>query len=132
MTIPPIVLQFLVSLVAILALYALARALRLGRKSRLENEDIVRVVAGEVEDGFACAHIAISRNGTAALASDTQGRIMVIKRHGNQFAGRILTSQAHVDEVVDAIVVDCGDARFGRVRLSLENPASWVDGINRL
>lgn len=132
MTLPPILLQFLVSLLAILALYALVRGLKLGQKPRLENEDAVRVAANEVEDGFACERIAISRNGAAALAHDSHGKIMVIKRHGNQFAGRILTPQTQVQEVVDAIIVDCGEARFGKVRLSLENPASWVDAINRL
>ena len=57
---------------------------------------------------------------------------MLIKRHGNHFAGRILASEAQVQEEIDAIIVDCGDARFGKVRLSLENPSVWVDAINRL
>ena len=132
MEISPQLLQFGGSMVAIFALYALARALRLGGKPKLADEESVRFAAGEVEDGFVAERIAIARQGAAALASDALGRIMLIKRHGNQFAGRILDSEAQVQEEVDAIIVDCGDPRFGKVRLSLENPSVWVDAINRL
>ena len=132
MEIPPLLMQFGGSLVAIFALYALARALRLGGKPKLADEESVRFAAGEVEDGFVAERIAVTRQGAAALASDALGRIMLIKRHGNQFAGRILDSEAQVQEEVDAIVIDCGDTRFGKVRLSLENPGVWVDAINRL
>ena len=132
MDIPPLVVQFGGSLIAIFALYARARALRLVGKPVLESHDSVRFAASEVEDGFEPERIAIAKGGIAALVSDAQGRIMVIKRHGNRFAGRILTSQARVSEEVDAIIVESDDPRFGAVRLSLEQPAIWVDAINRL
>jgi hypothetical protein len=132
MEIPPLLAQFGGSLIAIFSLYALARALKLGGKPKLADEDSVRFAAGEVEDSFFAERIAITRQGTAALTSDALGRIMLIKRHGNRFAGRILDRKARVHEEVDAIVVDCGDARFGKVRLSLQNPSVWVDAINRL
>lgn len=132
MEIPPLLLQFVGSLVAILALYWLARALKLGRQSSLGDEESVRFAAEEAQDGFAATRVAISRGGGAALASNAQGQIMLIKRHGTQLAGRILSSQAQVHEEVDAIIVECGDARFGKVRLSLETPSVWVDAINRL
>lgn len=132
MEIPPLLLQFLVSLVAILALYGLARALRLGGKPKLTDDASVRFAAGEVEDGFVSDKVAISRRGEAALARDANGRIMLIKRHGNRFAGRILDENARVHEEVDAIIVDPGDAWFGSVRLSLNEPGIWVDAINRL
>ena len=132
MDIPPLLVQFAGSLIAILALYALARAMRLGGERVLENDESVKSVATEVEDGFEARRVAIARGGLAALASDDEGRIMLIKRHGNQFAGRILSGDARVSEEVDAIIVTCGDPRFGPVRLSLDNPATWVDAINRL
>jgi len=132
MEISPLLLQFGGSLIAIFALFGLARALGLGGKPKLTDNESVSFAAGEVEDGFEARRIAIAKSGAAALTCDPQGRIMVIKRHGNQFAGRILSSNAKVSEEVDAIVVDCGDARFGKVRLSLDQPAIWVDAINRL
>ena len=132
MEIPPLLLQTGGSLVAILALFGLARALKLGGSPLLSDEESVRAAAGEVEDGFIASKIAIGRDGKAALTADPEGRIMVIKRHGNRFAGRVLNVGAKVREEVDALVVDPGDARFGKVRLSIERPGSWADAINRL
>ena len=132
MEIPPLLLQTGGSLVAILALYLLARALRLGGSPVLADAAETALVAGEVEDGFVVQRVSISRGGTAALVSDSTGRIMLIKRHGNRFAGRILSPVANVREQVDSIEVDPGDPRFGTVRLSLTDPNYWVDAINRL
>ena len=132
MSIPPLLLQFGVSLAAILVLYAIARSLKLGGQPKLTDEASVAFAAGEVEDGYQAVRVAIGRGGAAALARDKSGRIMVIKRHGNRFAGRILSSNAKVQEEVDAVIIDCGDARFGRVRMSLDEPSIWVDAINRL
>lgn len=120
------------SLIAILALYFVARALKLGGKPRLDDEAQVQVCAGEVEEGFAAQRVSIARDGAAALARDAEGRIMVIKRHGNRFAGRVLTRSAAVREEVDGLVVDTAEARFGAVRLSIDDPAYWADAINRL
>ena len=132
MDIPPLILQTGGSLVAILALFALARWLKLGGKPRLNDEEAVRLAASEVSDGYEAERCSISRDGAAALVRDGSGRIMVIKRHGNRFAGRILDRSSSVREEVDALVVDPGEARFGKVRLSLDDPAYWADAINRL
>jgi len=132
----PLLLQSAGSLVAILALAALAWWLKLGGKTALTDEHDVARAAGEVDDGFEPARVSISRGGNAALARDASGRIMVIKHHGNKFVGRILTPSANVSEEVDALIVKSGSdtdsARFGVVRLSLEDPAYWADAINRL
>lgn len=125
-------LQFGGSLVAIFALFVLARALKLGGKPKLGGEADVREAANEVADGFDTQRFSIARDGTAALARDEAGRIMVIKRHGNRFAGRILAPQARVHEKVDMLEIDCGEVRFGVVKLALDDPGYWVDAINRL
>ncbi|MEP2735048.1 MAG: hypothetical protein ABJP34_02025 [Erythrobacter sp.] len=132
MEIPFALIQFGVSLLAIFALAGLAYWLKLGGKPSLSSEDDVARAAGEVEAGFVPVHTAISRKGDAALAKDANGRIMLIKRHGNQFAGRVLISSARVREVVDAIEVDPRETQFGAVRLSVEKPGYWADAINRL
>ena len=132
MEIPPLILQILGSLVAILALSGLAMAIGLGRKPVLGDEEAVRYAASEVDDGFEAERVSIARGGAAALARDESGRIVLIKRHGNRFAGRLLTGAARVREEVDALVVDCGDARFGPQQLSLDDPGYWADAINRL
>ncbi|MEP3422758.1 MAG: hypothetical protein ABJN35_13550 [Erythrobacter sp.] len=132
MNLTPLLLQFGVSLIAILALVALARAMRLGGNAVLQDDAAVQTAANEVEDGFRSVRVSITRDKTAALAKDADGRIMLIKRHGNQFAGRVLTKTASVREEVDGLVVESGEARFGAVRLTLNDAASWADAINRL
>ena len=125
-------LQFGGSLVAILVLAGLAVLLKLGGKPALRDDEAVARAAGEVEEGFEPARASLSRDGAAALARDAAGRIMLIKRHGNKFAGRILSPAARVREEVDGIVIDPRETQFGAVRLSIDDAAYWADAINRL
>ena len=132
MEIDPLLLQFAGSLIIILLLAALARFLKLGGTPALANEEEAARAASEVEDGFEAQRISIDRKGAAALVRDGNGRIMVIKRHGNRFAGRVLTHAARAREEVDALIVDPSETRFGAVRLSLTDASYWADAINRL
>lgn len=132
MEIHPLILQSGGSLIAILALYGLARWLGLGGSPSLKDTALLAAVADEVDTGFTIEQAAVDRGGASALVKHADGRIMVIKRHGNRYAGRILGKGAKVREEVDGILIDCREARFGTVRLSIENPASWADTINRL
>lgn len=125
-------LQFAGSLLAILALFGLAKWLGLGGKPRLHSEADVAKATDEVVSGFLPKRVSIARDGSAALARNDQGQIMLIKRHGNRFAGRILTSSAQVREEVDGLVIDPKETQFGQVRLSLKDASTWADAINRL
>ncbi len=118
------------SLIAILALAALAWWLRLGGDPRLDSDAAVARAAGEVEDGF--APVASAADGTAALARDGTGRIMVIKRHGNRFAGRILGPGAAARIEAARLIVDPGEGRFGTVTLTLSDAQAWAEAINRV
>lgn len=122
------------SLVAILALAGLAWWLKLGGTPLLESDEAVRRAAGEVEDGFDPTVIARDREGLAAIARDAQGRHMVIKRHGNRFAGRVLDTTAaatlNIDLGETLLVVRTGQPLFGDVYLAIDDPKAWVDAIN--
>jgi hypothetical protein len=118
------------SLVAILALAGLAWWMKLGGAPALDSEAAVRRAAGEVEDGF--TPVAIAHNDAAALARDAAGRIMVIKRHGNRFAGRVLGPRSTARVAAGALEVDPGEARFGTVSLALPDAEAWAEAINRL
>lgn len=124
------------SLAAILALAGLAWWMKLGGAPRLDSDDAVSRAAGEVEDGFTPVASACDAEGAGALARDAQGRIMVIKRHGNRFAGRLLGPQAKAhlrrDHGNAALEVDPGEPRFGRVFLTLPDAQTWADAINRV
>jgi hypothetical protein len=132
MDVPPLLLQTLGSLVAIFLLAGLAALLKLGGAPRLESEADVRQAASEVSDGFEAADCEASRDGSAALARDASGQLMLIKRHGNRFAGRILTAKASARLQGDMLAVDCGERRFGTVLLALEDPASWKAKIDAI
>ncbi|AUX70739.1 hypothetical protein CHX26_01510 [Porphyrobacter sp. HT-58-2] len=124
------------SLVAILALAGLAWWMRLGPALPLANGDDVRRIAAEIQDGFAPVAIACDEEGAGALARDAQGRIMLIKPHGNRFAGRVLTSGASAT-LKDYpgefnIIIDSGERHFGRLALTLPEPEGWAEAINRL
>jgi len=137
MALPPLLLQTAGSLAAILALAGLAWWLGLGGARLLTDDEAVRHAAGEVEDGFNPVVIARDAEGRAALAEDSQGRIMVIRRHGNRFAARLLGPSARAviwrdPGVADGLEVDCGEARFGKVFLELPDPEAWAAAINAL
>ena len=124
------------SLVAILALAALAWWMKLGGIPRLDDEDPVQRAVGEVEDGFVPVAVVCDAEGASALARDAQGGIILIRRHGNRFAGRVLTARAKAEAAARPgeynLVVDPGEARFGKVFLTIPDPGAWADAINRV
>ena len=130
MELPPLVLQTAGSLVAILALAGLAWWMRLGGNPELDSDAAVVRAAGEVEDGF--TPVASTCDGKAALARDAAGRIMVIKCHGNRFAGRVLGLGAVARIEASRLIVDPGEARFGTVALNLPDAQAWADAINQV
>lgn len=130
MDLPPLLIQTAGSLVAILALAGIAWWLKLGGAPVLAGAEAVRRAAGEVADGFDVADCALARDGTAALARDPAGRIMLIRRHGNRFAGRILDHRATARANGDALAVDCGERRFGIVRMEIGQAQAWAEAIN--
>jgi hypothetical protein len=132
MAIPPLLLQTAGSLAAILALAGLAWGLKLGGEALLGDDERVRQAAGEVEDGFSPIAIARDTTGSAALARDAAGRIMVIKRHGNRFAGRMLGPSAAAWVAGGQIEVVPGEARFGTVFLTIHDAEAWADAINEI
>lgn len=131
-----LLLQTAGSLVAILALTALAWWMSLGSTPLLRDEDAVRSAAGEVEDGFTPVTCVWDAEGYAALARDGAGRIMVIRRHGNHFAGRVLGPRAKAELTFGRfgfrLVVNPGEARFGDVALAIPDAQAWADAINAI
>lgn len=136
MNLSPEVLQFLGSLIAILAVAGLAWRLGLGGQPKLETEEDARRAADEAIDGFAPVEIAIDESRVRAIMTDDSGQILILKPHGNKFAGRLLTRQAQAkvwtDRGFSSLEVDCAEKRFGKVFLEIDNPQAWVDRINAL
>ena len=61
---------------------------------------------------------------------------MVIKRHGNRFAGRVLDADAKATLNIDlgetVLVVRTGQTLFGDIYLAVDDPQAWVAIINRV
>lgn len=125
--------QLAASLVAILALAALAQFLKLGGDVRLRDEGDARAIAGLAVSGFEPVEIILDRAGIGALLRDRHNRVMVIKRHGAHFAARLLTS--HEDTRLDRnfLTIATGEKTFGSVTLDLGPQAqAWAGSLRRL
>lgn len=120
------------SLVAILALAGLAHWLQLGRDPRIADEEDARRAADHAVDGFTPVRFGIDADGRGALLADEAGRLLLLKPHGNFFAGRLLGPSAGARREGEALVVSSGEKRFGAVTLTLAEPASWAAAVDKL
>ena len=121
------------SIAAILLIAWLARFLRLGGDVRIRSEEQAREIANETCCGFDPVEIAIDKAGIAALLRDAEGRHLLVRRHGVQWAGRLL--DRHNDSRLDKnfLTVGTGEKTFGSVTLNLGSQAShWAAGLRHL
>lgn len=137
MNIPPALLQFLGSLAAILAIAWLVRKLELGGDARIRDAQHASELADEQMGGFTPVDIGIDRAGYGAILRDADGRVLVLRRHGAHFAGRILTDHATCRLDRNRLTIGTADRRFGTVTLDLgddrENGAAhWAASLRRL
>lgn len=129
-------LQFLGSLAAISALVAIAAWLKLGTPDdteRLDTPARIAAAAASAVPGFTPVATTADPSGEAALARDGDGRIIVLRRHGAHYAGRLLTPRAGARKLSDGrlhIVTD--DRRFGPVTLTLDDVDAWAAAIAAL
>ena len=128
-----IAIQLGVSLVAILAIAGLAVWLGLGGDVRLRDADEAREVARMTLCGSDAVDVVLDRAGIGALLRDARGRVMLLKRHGVHFAGRLVTDYRGVRLDQNFLTVATGDARFGAVTLDLGADAqTWAGSLRRL
>ena len=121
------------SIAAILFIAWFARFLRLGGDVRIRSEEQARDIANETCCGFDPVEIAIDKAGIAALLRDAEGRHLLVRRHGVQWAGRLL--DRHNDSRLDKnfLTVGTGGKTFGSVTLNLGSQAShWAAGLRNL
>lgn len=129
MDFPPALLQFLGSLLAILALAWIARWLRLGPAPKLRDEADARRIADQIVNGYVPVAVALDSEGKGALMRDADGRLLLIRPHGTHFAGRILTPGASARCEGEGLIIDSGERHFGSTRLVLPDPQGWARAI---
>ena len=121
------------SIAAILFIAWFARFLRLGGDVRIRSEEQAREIANETCCGFDPVEIAIDKAGIAALLRDAEGRHLLVRRHGVQWAGRLLDRHNDSRLVKNFLTVGTGEKTFGSVTLNLGSQAShWAAGLRNL
>jgi hypothetical protein len=126
-------LQLAGSILAILFLAWLARFWGLGGDVRIRSEEQARSIADEIICGFDPVSIAIDRAGIGALMRDAKGRHLLVRRHGAQWAGRLLDNHSETRLDQNFLTVGTGEKTFGTVTLNLGVQAqSWAAGLCHL
>lgn len=127
-------IQFAVSLIAILALAGLVGKLRLGGAPMIRDEDHAAQLAHAAVYGFAASDIAISRSRDSALVRDADNRVLLLYGHGSKFAGRLLTGQGEVRLNGTMLEVTPTDRVVGTIRLELpeRRAQEWAASLRRL
>ena len=127
-------IQFAVSLIAILALAWLVGQLRLGAAPTIRDEEHVAQIANGIVYGFSVQDAAIGRGGGAAIARDDRQRVMLIFTHGSKFAGRLLSAEAEVRLNQNMLEITPADSAIGTIRLELRERMAqeWAASLRRL
>lgn len=127
------VAQLGASLAAILLLAWISRRLRLGEDVRIAGEDHARQLAEQAICGFEARETALDRAGIGALLRDAEGRVLLLRRHGAHFAGRLLDSHAFARLDRNLLTIGTGEKTFGTITLDLGDQAQvWASSLRRL
>ncbi len=126
-------IQLTASLTAILLLAWTCRRLGLGGDVRLRDAAEARRLASAALCGFEAADLALDRAGIGALLRDSQGRVMLLRRHGAHFAARLLDSHVYARLDRNFLTIGTGEKAFGSVTLDLGEQAQvWAGSLRRL
>lgn len=128
-----IALQAIGSLVAVLLVFVLVRALGMGSDVRIADEAEARALAEAAHCGFDPIEIALDRARIGALLRNRAGEVMLIRRHGARFAARVLSSHAGARLDRGFLTLSTEDPHFGSVTLDLGEKAQvWAASLRRL
>ncbi|MFM5923543.1 MAG: hypothetical protein ACKOPG_05090 [Novosphingobium sp.] len=126
-------IQMGASLLAILLLAWAVGRMGLGADVRIRDEAQARQLARAAVFGFHPRELALDRAGIGALLRDDQGRVMLLRRHGANFAARLLDSHAFARLDRNFLTIGTGEKAFGSVTLDLgENAQIWASSLRRL
>jgi hypothetical protein len=133
LAVPFLAIQLALSVALILAVTWLSSKLALGSDVRLRDEDEARALAQASVCGFEPSELALDRAGIAALARDLDGRVMLLRRHGAQFAARLLDGHAYTRLDRNFLTVGTGERYYEPVTLDLGEQAQvWAASLRRL
>jgi hypothetical protein len=121
------------SLVAVFAVAWLVRRMRLGGEARIRDAAHAIQLAEEAEVGFGGSEVALDRAGFAAIVRNAEGRQMLVRAHGVQFAARAMDAgfSGRLDK--DMLTLTPPEQTFGSVTLMLGKDAGmWASRMRDL
>ena len=120
-------IQLGASLVAVLFVAWLVRAIGLGADPRIADADHAIRLAEEAEAGFGGVEVARDRAGFAALVRNGEGRMMLVRAHGTCFAARAVDASVIGRLDKNFLTLTTPEKTFGAVTLQLGKEAGmWA------
>ena len=133
MAVPFLAVQLAASVGLILAVTWLAHKLALGSDVQLRDEAEARALAEAAICGFRPRELALDRAGIAALVRGADGRILLLRRHGAQFAARLLDDHGFARLDRNFLTIGTGERFYAPVTLDLGDQAQvWAASLRRL
>ena len=126
-------IQLGVSLIAVLLVVWLVKVMGLGGDPRIADADHAIRLAEEAETGFCGIDVARDRAGFAAIVRNGEGRMMLIRAHGNHFAARPVDAGVVGRLDKDFLILTTPERSFGAVSLQLGRDAGmWASRMRDL
>lgn len=126
-------IQLGVSLIAVLFVAWLVKRIGLGADPRIEDAAHAIGLAEEAEAGFKGIEVARDRAGFAAIVRNAEGRMMLVRAHGNHFAARPVDAATVGRLDKDFLTLTTPEKTFGSVTLQLGKEAGmWASRMRDL
>jgi hypothetical protein len=121
------------SLVAVLFVAWLVGRMGLGADPRIEDAAHAIRLAEEAEAGFRGTEVARDRAGFAAIVRNAEGRMLLLRAHGNHFAARALDAAVVGRLDKDFLTLTMPEKTFGAVTLHLGKDAGmWASRMREV
>ncbi|MBN8845655.1 MAG: hypothetical protein J0H88_20645 [Sphingomonadales bacterium] len=126
-------IQLGASLAAVLFIAWLVRTIGLGADPRIQDAEHAIRLAEEAETGFRGIEVARDRAGFAAIVRNAEGRMMLVRAHGNHFAARPVDEKVVGRLDKDFLTLTMPERTFGAVTLQLGKDAGvWASRMRDL
>ena len=126
-------IQLGASLAAVLFIAWLVRAMGLGADPRIEDAAHAIRLADEAETGFGGIEVARDRAGFAAIVRNGEGRMLLIRAHGNHFAARPVDASVMGRLDKEFLTLTMPERTFGAVTLQLGKEAGvWASRMREV
>lgn len=125
------VLTNLGALAGVGVLVGIAWLLGFRKRAKIEGPDHVARLLAEAEPGAGISDIAMDKDGYAAVAKLTDGRLFIVRSMADKLAIRLISPASLKLKRNGATVrLDSGEAAHPPLTLHLEGPAmaQWLDG----